>query len=144
MRRILNIPIPAALRLLLVALMLLPLSACNDNRQLEIFSSNGGVRLQVGNDIPFTYEANSCQLVWSRDNMEFRANTDNMSDYFILQFDDIPSAVGQSVVADMSWTTTSDILYKNDVTLEIVKIEGDMIWLWSRAGRIGACIRVLD
>lgn len=131
-------------RIFLLASLLLILASCDDSRKIEIFSSNNGIRLQVGNDIPFKYEANSCQLVWSRDLMEFRANTDNMSDYFILQFEDIPTAVGQSVIADMTWTTTTDILTKNNVTLEVVKLEGDIIWLWSRAGKIGTCIRVLD
>ena len=98
----------------------------------------------VGGSIPFTYEPNTCQLSFSRDRKEFRAHTDNMSDFYAVRFTELPTIQGQTVTADLTWTTERDVLTRKNLTLEVVRIEGDQFWLWSNSGRIGLCIRILE
>ena len=134
----------SALPLLLVAAILPVLAGCSDKRMRSAFSENDEIRLMVGGSIPFTYEPNTCQLSFSRDRKEFRAHTDNMSDFYAVSFRELPSSLGQTVTADLTWTTERDVLTRKNLTLEVVRIEGDQLWLWSNSGRIGLCIRILE
>ncbi|MBR5724739.1 MAG: hypothetical protein IKX62_05125 [Bacteroidales bacterium] len=129
---------------LLSLLCLLLLSGCQDERQLNAFCENDEIRLMVGGTIAFTYEPNTCQLAFSRDLKEFRAHTDNMSDFFVAEFSEIPSTLGQRLSADLVWTTEREVLSRKNLTLEVVRLEGDECWLWSNAGRIGLTVRILE
>lgn len=133
-----------ALPLLLSAAILSVLTGCSDKRMRSAFSENYEIRLMVGGSIPFTYEPNTCQLSFSRDRKEFRAHTDNMSDFYAVSLSQIPSMPGETVTADLTWTTERDVLTRKNLTLEVIRIEGDQFWLWSNSGRIGLCIRVLE
>jgi hypothetical protein len=132
-----------SLRILLLGALLL-LAGCQDERQRTAFCENEGVRLLVGGSIAFSYEPNSCQLAFSRDLREFRAYTDTMSDFFVATFSQVPSALEQRLTADLVWTTERDVLTRKNLTLEVVRLEGDMVWLWSAAGRIGLVVRILE
>ena len=128
--------------LLLLCTVLLP--ACGDQRMQSAFSENDDIRLMVGRDIPFVYEPATCQLAFSRDSKEFRAHTDNMSDFVVATFSELPDYLGQNVTADLVGTTERDVLTRKNLTLEVIRIEGDRFWLWSRTGKIGLCMRILE
>ena len=135
---------PARALLLFVTVLLPVLTGCTDKRMRSAFSENDEIRLMVGGSIPFTFEPNTCQLSFSRDRKEFRAHTDNMSDFYAVRFTELPTIQGQTVTADLTWTTERDVLTRKNLTLEVVRIEGDQFWLWSNSGRIGLCIRILE
>ena len=135
---------PARALLLFTTVLLPVLTGCTDKRMRSAFSENDEIRLMVGGSIPFTYEPNTCQLSFSRDRKEFRAHTDNMSDFYAVRFTELPTIQGQTVTADLTWTTERDVLTRKNLTLEVVRIEGDQFWLWSNSGRIGLCIRILE
>ena len=132
------------LRILLVFSALLLTIGCQDERQRAAFCENEGVRLLVGGSIAFSFEPNSCQLAFSRDLREFRAYTDTMSDFFVATFSQVPVALEQRLTADLVWTTEREVLKRKNLTLEVVRLEGDMVWLWSAAGRIGLVVRILE
>ena len=98
----------------------------------------------MGGSIAFSYEPNTCQLAFSRDLREFRAYTDTMSDFFVASFSQVPAELGQRLTADLVWTTERDVLTRKNLTLEVVRLEGDMVWLWSASGRIGLVVRILE
>ena len=132
------------LRILLLVSALLLLAGCQDERQRAAFCENEGVRLLVGGSIAFSFEPNSCQLAFSRDLREFRAYTDTMSDFFVATFSQVPSQLEQRLTADLVWTTEREVLSRKNLTLEVVRLEGDMVWLWSASGRIGLVVRILE
>ena len=132
------------LRILLVFSALLLAANCQDERQRAAFCENEGVRLLVGGSIAFSFEPNSCQLAFSRDLREFRAYTDTMSDFFVATFSQVPSQLEQRLTADLVWTTEREVLTRKNLTLEVVRLEGDMVWLWSASGRIGLVVRILE
>ena len=115
-----------------------------DERQRAAFCENEGVRLLVGGSIAFSYEPNTCQLAFSRDKREFRAYTDTMSDFFVAELSRVPTTLGQRLTANLTWTTEREVLTRKNLTLEVVRLEGDMVWLWSDAGRIGLTVRILE
>ena len=129
---------------IILLLSLLALTGCQDERQRAAFCENEGVRLLVGGSIAFSYEPNTCQLAFSRDLREFRAFTDSMSDFFVATFSRVPSELGQRLTASLTWTTEREVLTRKNLTLEVVRLEGDMVWLWSDAGRIGLTVRILE
>ena len=131
------------LLLLLLTALLLPVS-CSDQRMHNAFCESEDIRLMVGGEIPFVYDPGTCQLAFSRELREFRAHTDNMSDFYAVTLSDVPESIGQRVSGDLIWTTSKEVLRRKNLTLEVVRIEGDQIWLWSESGRIGLTIRVLE
>lgn len=123
---------------------LLVLCSCGRQRRMNAFMESEEIKLQVAGSVQFRYDELNCQLAFSRDKKEFRAHTDNMSDFYIVRLNHIPSSVGEKLNADLEWTTATDILHRKNLTLEVVRIEGDIMWLWSDSGRIGLNIRVLE
>lgn len=134
----------ASVRTLLPLLLLLALAGCRDDRLQSAFVEREGVRLLVGGTIAFTYEPNTCQMAFSRDLKEFRAHTDNMSDFFVADFSEVPSELGQRLSADLVWTTEREVLTRKNLTFEVVRIEGEEFWLWSTTGRIGLTVKILE
>ena len=63
---------------------------------------------------------------------------------FVVTFTELPAAFGQFVTADLTWTTERDVLTRKNLTLEVIRVEGDQFWLWSDTGRIGLCMRILE
>ena len=129
---------------IILLLSLLALMGCQDERLRNAFCENEGVRLLVGGSIAFSYEPNTCQLAFSRDQREFRAYTDTMSDFFVAELSRVPTTLGQRLTANLTWTTEREVLTRKNLTLEVVRLEGDMVWLWSDAGRIGLTVRILE
>lgn len=120
------------------------LCGCNDSRKRNAFVENNDIRLQIGSTIQFRYDPLTCQLAFSRDRREFRAQTDNTSDYYSIVLSEIPANIGQRVSGNLTWTTETDILTRNDLDLEVLRIEGDQVWLWSSSGRTGVMIKLLE
>ena len=122
----------------------LALASCNPHATEDAFAAGIDIRLQVGRSDQFVYRPETCQLAFNREERTFSAHTDTMSDYFTAKFSDIPVSLGQWVSADISWTTTDNVLSKKKLTLEVVRLEGDKVWLWSKQGRIGLTVRILE
>ena len=120
------------------------LCGCNDSRKRNAFVENNDIRLQIGSTIQFRYDPLTCQLAFSRDRREFRAHTDNTSDYYSIVLSEIPANIGQRVSGNLTWTTETDILTRDDLDLEVLRIEGDQVWLWSSSGRTGVMIKLLE
>lgn len=130
--------------LVLLAAAVLLFAACNPEREMNAFSTGEDVRLVVGNAEQFVYDPAFCQMAYNRDKGQFRAHTDNTSDFFIANMSATPVSLGQSITADITWTTSDDIVSRKNLTLEVIRLEGDKVWLWSKSGHIGLTIRILD
>lgn len=129
-------------KLLFLFLSLFLVVSCGQTQLVNVFTEIEDVRLQVGKTEHFRYNPKTCQMAFNRDKMQFRAQTDNTSDFFTVDFYSLPMELNQEVRADISWTTTYEILYRNNLTFEVIRIEGEKVWLWSRVSRIGVCLRV--
>jgi len=120
------------------------LCGCQEDRLISAFSARDQIRLQVGGEEKMSYDPLSCQLAYNPVTREFRVHSDNMSDFFYLVLSAIPSGDDETVKGSLVYTTRTDIVRKNNVTLKAVRLEGDKIWLWSQSGQIGVEIQVLD
>lgn len=122
---------------------LIMLCSCNGNVDLPMFVEDDCVRLVFGRTEPFRFNPLSCQLAFNRDRCEFRAHTDNMSDFFIAKFDSVPEHENQEVVATVIWTTDASVETRKNVTLKVVGLEGDKVWLWGESARLAMTIQIL-
>jgi len=129
---------------LVAGLSALLLSSCNESRFRNAFASNDSIRLQIGSTLQFEYDPLTCQTAYNSEKNQFRVQTDNTSDFYVITLSDTPTTVGQSLMADLVWTTPTDILKRNNLSLEVIKIEGETVWLWSSSSRIGVSIRMLE
>lgn len=108
------------------------------------FLDDKRIRLEYRGKEMFVYDEDNCQLSYSMQKAIFGVHTDTMSDYFFLEMSEVPSSIGQEVKARIVWTTERDEESKNDITLQVMKLQGDRIWLWDSSDRIGVVTRVLE
>lgn len=128
----------------LIFLLCIFVASCHQEAIDESFLLDDSVRMIYEGREVFRYEALNCQLSFNKENREFCSGTDTMSDYFAVRLNDIPFQTGQTVSGWLEWTTTTSIRTKDNVALEVVRLEGDIVWLWNSSGRTGLVIRVLD
>lgn len=117
---------------------------CQEERLISAFSARDEIRLQVGGVEQLSYDHLTCQLGFNIDNREFRVHTDNMSDFFSLRLSSIPTEDEEQVTGSLAYTTRTDVVHKSNITLKVVRLEGDRIWLWNQASRIGVEIQILE
>ena len=132
------------LKFILLILSIISRCSCRRDRFSSAFVESDEIRLQVGGSVQLRYDPLKYQLSFSRDLHEFRVSTDNMSDFFCLSLDGIPSEEGQVLGGRLVWTTHTDVLTKNNLALKVLHLEGGKVWLWSEDARIGACVLMLD
>lgn len=103
------------------------------------------VRLLVSKSEVFRYDELQCQMAYNKSLKQFRAGTDNMSDYFIVKMSAVPTKAGQSLTADMEWTTSSSINNLSAVPFEVVQMDADNnAWLWSSKQDISLVLKILQ
>lgn len=101
--------------------------------------------LQVKDTKVFTYNSLTWQTAFNRERCEFRVHTDNMSDYYCVTLNTVPSSEGQKVKGSVVWTSSSDVINKSGLNFSVEKIDrAGRIWLWCKKERIGAVIQALD
>lgn len=118
-------------------------SSCVDDNSIPEFTKDERIRMTYGGREMFVYNPLTCQLAFNREHCEFRAHTDNMSDYITVKFDMLPEHSDQEVTATVTWTTDTSVETRKNVTLKVVRLEGDKVWLWGKSSRIAMTVRIL-
>ena len=120
------------------------LSGCQGKTDPEFVSSTT-VGLQVKGQVIFEYDPLTWQTAFNREKCLFRVHTDNMSDYYTLDLNLVPTAAGQKAKGDIEWTSKSSVLSRNGLTFTVEKMDrSGKIWLWCRKEQIGAVVQILD
>ena len=129
---------------LLAAVMLF--ISCNQTGSIDkaSFLADDTVRLEINGECQFNYVPGTCQLAYNAKRCEFRVHTDTMLDYFTITLDMVPSRPGTQVQARIAWSTVSGEQKKENITLNTLRILGDVIWLCDESGRNAAVLRVLE
>ena len=139
MRPIACIPIFTALLGCLI------LSSCTGGKADPEFVSTTDCNLRVKGEVVFNYNPLTCQTAFNREKCEFRVHSDNMSDYYCVDLNLVPTAEGQKAKGDITWTNRSDVVTRKDLTFHVKKVDrGGRLWLWCRKEQIGVVIHVLE
>ena len=139
MRHFLRIFLPAALSCCLL------LCSCEGSKADPEFITTTDCNLRVNGNVVFTFDPLTCQVAFNREKCEFRANTDNMSDYYCVTLRSVPTAEDQKVKGSITWTSKSDLVTRKDLSFVVKKVDrAGRMWLWCRKERIGVVIQALD
>lgn len=132
------------LKTALTAIICLLLSGCQGKVDPEFINSST-IGLQVKESVVFEYNPLTWQSSFNREKCEFRSHTDNMSDYYCLSLNMVPTGVGQKAKGDIEWTAKSNIASKTGLTFTVERMDrSGRLWLWCKKERIGVTIQALD
>ena len=92
--------------LLTCSLFCLLLSSCQGKEGPEFINSST-IGLKVKDKVIFEYDTLTWQNAFNREKCEFRVHTDNMSDYYTISLNLVPTAVDQKAKGDITWTSRS-------------------------------------
>lgn len=120
--------------------------SCSQNGSIDkaSFLADNTVRLEINGECQFSYIPGTCQMAYNAKRCEFRVHTDTMLDYFTITLDKVPSNPGTQVQARIAWSTVSGEQTKENITLNAIRVVGDVIWLCDESGRNAAVVRTLE
>lgn len=127
----------------ILAIALALITSCVHEEFTPEFLNDDTERMEVGGETILVYNPLTCQQAFNRERNEFRVHTDNMSDYYIIRLRELPENVGQEITASsLVWTDPDGGLSsQNDIALEVMKLEGDVVWLWNSRLSIKMIVR---
>lgn len=128
----------------LLLISIIALLSCERTKEYSAFVQKEGICLEINGIASFEHSDQDCQIAFNPNKKEFRAQTDDMSDWYIVQMSHIPQQVDEEIKASIKWTKYSSIGHKNNITLRVVRCEGDKMWLWEPSGQTAVVIRVLE
>lgn len=114
--------------------------SCQEKGYDKEFLERQDVSLCIDKKVAFEYNPVTCQLAYNDSRREYRAVTDNMSDYFVLRLSAVPSSKTETVTGTLSWTGEDYIKTYNNLRLEVVKMTETRTWLWSQQNKVAIII----
>lgn len=132
-------------RLIFILLSCLILGSCERFKVDESFVASTTTGLTIKNLTVFKYDPLTCQTAFNRKECEFRVHTDNMSDYYCVKLNSVPTAEGQKAKGSITWTDKSQVQVRKDLLFQVEKTDrAGRLWLWNRKEGIGALVFTLN
>ena len=120
------------------------LASCqNGTTPLDEFLADDAVRLVIDGTAVYVFDEDNDQIAYNEQRAVFRANTDTMLNYFELELSALPTDVGQELTGSIAWSSTDGERRRNNITLNVKRIKGDLIWLCDASQRSAAVVKVL-
>lgn len=126
------------------AVMVMIAASCQGKVDPEFISGETS-GLKVKESVIHEYDPLAWQYSFNREKCEFRAHTDNMSDYYCLTLNCVPTSEGQKAKGSITWTSRSDVITRKGLTFSVERVDrSGHLWLWCKKERIGAVVQILD
>ena len=118
--------------------------SCSPYKIDEILISRNDVSLTIEGVPVFVYNEDKCQVAFNTERNEYRAMTDDMTDYFMLKANQKLTHIDQQFTAELIYTTSGTANTLKDLTFTIEKISNDsgLVWVWCKEKAIGAVIKL--
>ena len=131
-------------RIISILAMMAALSACQQYDITEVLLSRNDISLTRRSVEEFVYTPEKCQMGYNSQKNLFYVCEDKLSNWFSISFEAEPSAEGQTVTADISWTTKTSTQSFQDLSFKVEKVDADgKVWLWNTTQLIGIVIKKL-
>lgn len=114
----------------ILVMMAAVLSACSRETPDEGFISDSCIKLCVQGEEILRYDENNYQLLYNADGNRFALVADDSSVFFDLVLEKAPETVGETIKGSVIWATESSYESKKNITFNVSKVEGHIIWLW--------------
>jgi hypothetical protein len=129
-------------RALIIFSLLFAMAGCNHESTMASFMESSDISLTWKGNVQVQYNDKTCQLAYNDKKHEFRVYDDRLADWFTIRCAEKPSAEGQTVVADVSWTGDRTPKVYTGLSFTVSRISEDgLIWLWNNDNRIGIIIK---
>ena len=120
------------------------ISGCTQYDVTELLLSRNDISLTCRGVEEFVYTPQRCQIGYNDKSNTFYVYEDRLSDWFSVVCDADPSAEGQELKADISWTTKTSTRSFTGLQFKVEKVDVDgHIWLWNSTHVIGIVIKKL-
>ena len=120
-------------------------SSCQGSKVDPEFVGTNTTGLTVKGQKVFVFDSMNCQTSFKRESCEYRSFTDNMSDYYCVKLDYVPTENGQKGKGELKWTSKSEIISKKGLSFTVEKTDrSGRLWLWCRKESIGVIIQTLN
>jgi hypothetical protein len=110
----------------------------------EILLVRDDISLTMKGEDLFVYDPLTCQISYNYSENTYRMYDDRLSDWVIVECSERPDTEGQSLTADITWTTSSSLKIERGLRFTVQKISSDgKVWLWNKSKKIGIVIKNL-
>lgn len=132
-------------RILTLMLVCIAAASCQGSKVDPEFVGTNTTGLTVKGQKIFVFDSMNCQTSFKRESCEYRSFTDNMSDYYCVRLEYVPTQEGQKVKGELKWTSKSEILSKKGLSFTVEKTDrSGRLWLWCRKESIGVLVQTLN
>ena len=133
-----------AKRIIYILAMMLAATACIDNTLDQVLLVREDISLSVREQVLMSFDENTCQLGYNSARNEYRVYDENLANWYILRCSAQPTSEGQTVKADLEYTTEKDVKSLTDLEFSVEKTSSDgLVWLWNKERKIGIIIKNL-
>lgn len=129
-------------RIIIIFTAVLATVGCNPYDIDEILLQRDDISLTVKGELVFSYDPADCQLGQNEESGSFRVFDDKLGNWFILNCRTTPDTEGQSLKADLEYTSQTDTKKLNGLTFMVKKTDRNgYVWLWNDERKIGVIVR---
>lgn len=108
----------------------------------QILLQRDDVSLTCKGNLQFSYDEKTCQMAYNNARNEFRVHDDAIANWFTIRCYSDPATEGQTLKADLSWTTSTDTKTQKGLEFMVKQVGPDgKIWMWNDSARIGVVVR---
>ena len=127
---------------LILLVILLCFCGCKRFDPEEILLPREDISLTVKGEVMLTYDPMTFQLGYNEDRNEFRVFDDNVGNWFTLTCSSRPTGTGDTLSADLSWTTENSTKSRRGLQFSVERTDSDgKIWLWCKEEAIGIVVK---
>lgn len=125
-----------------ILLGLLTLTGCTFYSMEDILLRESEISLSWRGEQQVVYVPSEFQLAFNDRDNEFRVYSDRLGEWFTVKCSEKPSAEGQLLKADVSWTASKSTKQLKSLDMKVEKTDEEgLIWLWNSSHRIGIIIK---
>ena len=125
-----------------ILLGLLTLTGCTFYSMEDILLRESEISLSWRGEQQVVYVPSEFQLAYNDRDNEFRVYSDRLGEWFTVKCSEKPSAEGQLLKADVSWTASKSTKQLKSLDMKVEKTDEEgLIWLWNSSHRIGIIIK---
>lgn len=130
--------------IIFLAALTLCLTGCNRYDIDEILLQRDEISLTIKGVDALVYDPDTFQIGYNAGSNEFRIFDDDLGNWFVLKCHERPSSTGQSLNADLRWTTPNTTRTRNGLSFRVEKMDSKgHIWLWCDKEAIGIVVKEL-
>lgn len=132
-------------RFLPFLLALLLMGGCRTSEMDPGMLASDTISLMVKGKTVFTLPEKEGQLGYNQQRKEFRAGTDDMTSFFVLRCEPLPTSEGQVITGSLRWSEGETVRTRNNLSFRVEKYEDTgLVWLWCAKDKTGAVVKALE